>query len=112
MKKPLVFLAAFFLITTFTVMSIQPVFAEQDTWVSKTRMGHAKTGFGVASVNGTIYVIGGHPYDSTKVTIDQTSVYDPLTDEWNSKQHMQGPLAWFATVTIGNEITYRAHGFC
>lgn len=104
MKKPLVFLAAFFLITTFTVMSIQTAFAEQDTWVSKTRMNQAKTGFGVASVDGVIYVIGGHPFDSTKVTIDQTSVYDPLTDEWHSKQHMPEPLAWFATAAIGYEI--------
>jgi N-acetylneuraminic acid mutarotase len=67
-------------------------------------MGLAKTGFGVGVVNDKIYVIGGHPYGSTEFTIDDVSVYDPSTDQWRSKQHMPGPLAWFGTAVYQNEI--------
>jgi N-acetylneuraminic acid mutarotase len=67
-------------------------------------MGLTKTGFGVDVVNDKIYVIGGHPFGSTQVTIDDVSVYDPLTDQWRSKQHMPGSLAWFGTAVYQDEI--------
>jgi DNA-binding transcriptional ArsR family regulator len=86
------------------ITAIEPSLASEGSWVSRTRMGLAKTGFGVGVVNDKIYVIGGHPYDSTKVTIDDVSVYDPSTDQWRSKQPMPGSLAWFGTAVYQDEI--------
>ena len=86
------------------ITAIEPSLASEGSWVSRARMGLAKTGFGVGVVNDKIYVIGGHPYDSTKVTIDDVSVYDPATDEWHSKQPMPGSLAWFGTAVYQDEI--------
>jgi N-acetylneuraminic acid mutarotase len=93
------------LLTASSIVVSKPVSAAaEDSWVTKTRMGLAKTGFGVGVVNDKIYVMGGHPYGSTQVTIDDVSVYDPATDQWTSKQHMPGPLAWFGTAVYQNEI--------
>ena len=86
------------------ITAIEPSLASEGSWVAKAQMGLAKTGFGVGVVNNKIYVIGGHPYDSTKVTIDDVSVYDPATDEWHSKQPMPGSLAWFGTAVYQDEI--------
>ena len=92
----------FFLASSFVI--VKPSQASEGSWVSKTRMGLAKTGFGVGVVNDKIYIIGGHPYGSTQVTIDDVSVYDPSTDQWGSKQHMPGPLAWFGTAVYQDKI--------
>ncbi len=86
------------------ITAIEPSVASEGSWVAKARMGLAKTGFGVGVVNDKIYVIGGHPYGSTQVTIDDASVYDPATDEWHSKQPMPGPLAWFGTAIYQDKI--------
>ena len=94
-------LIAVLLVCTFLVASciidIEPSHASEGSWETKTQMGLAKTGFGVGVVNGKIYVLGGHPYDSAQYTIDHTSEYDPTTNQWGSKQHMLGSLAWFGT---------------
>jgi hypothetical protein len=93
------------LLTASSLIVSQPVSAAAEgSWVTKTRMGLAKTGFGVGVVNDKIYVIGGHPYGSSQYTIDDVSVYDPSTDQWRSKQHMPGPLAWFGTAVYQDEI--------
>jgi hypothetical protein len=93
------------LLTASSIVVSKPVSAAaEDSWVTKTRMGLAKTGFGVGVVNDKIYVIGGHPYGSSQYTIDDVSVYDPSTDQWRSKQHMPGPLAWFGTAVYQDEI--------
>jgi N-acetylneuraminic acid mutarotase len=93
------------LLTASSLIVSQPVSAAAEgSWVTKTRMGLAKTGFGVGVVNDKIYVIGGHPYGSSQYTIDDVSVYDPSTDQWRSKQHMPGPLAWFGTAVCQDEI--------
>jgi hypothetical protein len=100
--------AGLLLILTFLsascIIAVEPSLASEGSWASKARMGLAKTGFGVGVLNNKIYVIGGHPYDSTKVTIDDVSVYDPATDEWHSKQPMPGSLAWFGTAVYQDEI--------
>jgi N-acetylneuraminic acid mutarotase/DNA-binding transcriptional ArsR family regulator len=86
------------------INAIEPSVPSEGSWVAKAQMGLAKTGFGVGVVNDKIYVIGGHPYGSVKVTIDDVSVYDPATDEWHSKQPMPSSLAWFGTAVYQNKI--------
>jgi N-acetylneuraminic acid mutarotase len=105
MGKAASLLLVLVLLTASSLIASKPVSAAaEDSWTPKTRMGLAKTGFGVGVVNDKIYVIGGHPYGSTEFTIDDVSVYDPSTDQWRSKQHMPGPLAWFGTAVYQDEI--------
>lgn len=101
-KITVLLVVAFFL--ALCIIAVKPSVASGDSWVAKTPMGATKTGFGVAVFNDTIYVLGGHPFGSSKVTIDQTSAYDLKTDEWKSRQHMPGLLAWFGTAVYQNEI--------
>ena len=103
MKKTFVFWIAIFLLVSFA-FATEPSLAMQDSWAAKTPMGIPKTGFGAVAVNGTIYVLGGHPFGTTQVTIDHNSAYDPKTDSWQSKQNMPGLLAWFATAEFKEEI--------
>jgi N-acetylneuraminic acid mutarotase len=104
MRKLIAVLFVLAFLATSCIIVIKPSLASGDSWIAKTPMGATKTGFGLAVVNDTIYVIGGHPFGSSKVTLDQTSAYDPKTDEWSSKQPMPGLLAWFATAVYQNEI--------
>jgi hypothetical protein len=105
MVKAASLLLVLVLLTASSLIAPKPVSAAaEDSWTSKARMGLTKTGFGVGVVNDKIYVIGGHPFGSTQFTIDDVSVYDPLTDQWRSKQPMPGSLAWFGTAVYQDEI--------
>jgi len=77
---------------------------EEDSWATKTRMGITNTLFGVAVVNGKIYVMGGHPIGRTQFTIDANLEYDIATDTWTSRTHMPGISAGFGTAVYQNEI--------
>jgi N-acetylneuraminic acid mutarotase len=105
MGKAASLLLVLVLLTASSLIASKPVSAAaEDSWASKARMGLAKTGFGVGVVYDKIYVIGGHPFGSTKVTIADVSVYNPLTYQWKSKQSMPGSLAWFGTAVYQDEI--------
>ena len=93
--------AALFLILTTMVVScivnIQPANALDNQWIEKAPMPTARFHFGAASVNCTIYAIGGlaevfdgHEYGHTGTT-NVNEAYDPATDAWVEKAPMPGP---------------------
>jgi N-acetylneuraminic acid mutarotase len=104
MEKLITILFVLAFLVALCIIAVKPSLASGDSWVAKTPMGTTKTGFGIGVVNDTIYVFGGHPFDSSKVTIDQTSVYDPKTDQWISRRNMPNILAWFSTAVYQDEI--------
>jgi N-acetylneuraminic acid mutarotase len=105
MGKAASLLLVLVLLTASNLIASKPVSAAaEDSWTSKTRMGLAKTEFGIGVVSDKIYVMGGHPFPSSQYTIADLSVYDPSTNQWRSKQHMPGPLAFFAAAVYEDEI--------
>jgi|YelNatPaOPRAMG01_1025707.scaffolds.fasta_scaffold09369_4 N-acetylneuraminic acid mutarotase len=80
----------------------------ENTWVSKAPMHQARSGLGVAVVNGKIYAIGGDarsgkwPYVGS--IVDTNEEYDPATDTWTFKTPMPTPRCDFAIATYQNKI--------
>ena len=89
-----------------------PAFSEvnENSWVSKASMQQARSGLGVATVNGRIYAIGGsvlvyqNPLrtESTKVGLNEE--YDPATNTWSSKKPMPAACSDFATAVYAGKI--------
>ena len=68
----------------------------EDFWVSKAPMPTARSGFGVAVVNGKIYAIGG----GSAVN----EMYDPTTDTWTAKVPMSTARSSFGIAVVQNKI--------
>jgi len=69
--------------------------------------------FGVAVVNGVVYVFGGGYEAEAKLdnvtmgfplSINVTEAYDPATDTWTTKAPMPNPRADFATAVFENKV--------
>jgi N-acetylneuraminic acid mutarotase len=91
------------LIIPLLIMPIKPVSAASpNTWVSKALMQVARSGLGVATVNGKIYAIGGFVVNG--VVTGANEEYDPTTDTWESKASMPTPRVHFATAGHKNKI--------
>lgn len=82
----------------------------QNSWVSKEPMQVARSGLGVAAVNGKIYAIGGttragvSPSSYTGGVVGTIEEYDPATDKWVFKKSMPTPRAYFAIAVFQNKI--------
>jgi len=96
----LVFLAASSLVVFKPAMSSTDV--HSGYWVSKTPMQVARSGLGVATVNGKIFAIGGFVVNG--VVTGANEEYDPATDTWESKASMPTPRVHFATAVHKNKI--------
>lgn len=107
-KAPITLLLTLSLLLTFHVPL---AYATEDYWTSKAPMQVARSGLGVAAVNGKIYSIGGVISDgfvpsspgsavyAGKTPVDVTGSneeYDPETDTWIYKAAMPTPRAVFA----------------
>ncbi len=77
------------------------VYAAEDSWVSKAPMHEARSGLGVAVVNGKIYAIGGASNNGFLAT---NEVYDPVTNTWASEVPMPTPREVFAIASYQNKI--------
>jgi len=69
------------------IVAVKPALSSADdsaenTWVSKAPMQVARSGVGVAVVNGKIYAIGG---STEKGLVGTNEEYDPATDTWTYK---------------------------
>ena len=53
---------------------------ERGAWSVKTPLPRTNSEFGVAELDGKIYVIGGYPAD--RKTVADVQVYDSKTDKW------------------------------
>jgi hypothetical protein len=110
----LVFLTASFVIAAKPVSAAAPV---ENSWVSKAPMDVARSGLGVAAVNGKIYAIGGstesgfapslypsNDYPASASSVGTNEEYDPETNTWTYKASMPTPRLAFATAVYKNKI--------
>lgn len=77
------------------------VYAAEDSWVPKVSMHEARSGLGVAVVNGKIYAIGGANNNGFLATNEE---YDPTTDTWTSKAPMPTARSAFGIAVYQNKI--------
>ena len=95
-------LALFALLLLFLVMAgAFFVHAVDSAWVSIASMGEARSGLGVAVVNGKIYAIGG---DGATGFSSANEEYDPATNTWTFKAPMPTPRSAFGVAVYGDKI--------
>jgi len=120
MKKITTTIALLLILAIFlSILSIPLVSAAENYWVTKKSMRQARSGLGVAAVNGKIYAIGGvissgfvpsSPGSAvyagtTPVEVTGTNEeYDPATNTWTYKAAMPTPRAVFAIAVYQNKI--------
>jgi N-acetylneuraminic acid mutarotase len=96
-----------FLIVTLAVSMLIPTFhfpvasAAQNSWTTKKPMPTARSGLGVAVVEGKIYAIGGLNND-TQLAVNEE--YNPVTDTWTTKASMPTARSGFAVAVYQNKI--------
>jgi N-acetylneuraminic acid mutarotase len=83
------------------VAGTSSVHAAGDFWVSKAPMHEARTGVGVAVVNGKIYAIGGANQEGFRATNEE---YDPAINTWTFKAPMPTPRSAFGVAFSHNKI--------
>jgi hypothetical protein len=101
------FTVFFFGFLTFSsTLMISGVYASnsvENSWEQMASMPTDRGGFGVATVNGKIYAVGGA---KNLVTIFSNEVYDPATNTWATKKPLPNDCLGvdFCTVTCNNKI--------
>jgi N-acetylneuraminic acid mutarotase len=83
--------------------------AAENYWILKAPTHIARVGAGMATVNETIYVIGGsqtlnYSYHFFSVTLNATEAYNPATDIWTEKTSMPTSRTRFGTAVFQNRI--------
>jgi N-acetylneuraminic acid mutarotase len=78
-----------------------------DTWVTRAPMPTGRSIFGIATVNGRIYVIGGCCNPSHMNTVEE---YDPATDTWRARAPMPTARGYVAAVAGSNGKIYAIGG--
>jgi len=84
-----------------SAFSVPLVVAAEDSWTTLTEMPTARSGLGVAVVDGKIYAIGGS--DGNR-QLDTNEMYDPATNTWVSKQPMPSARSRFGITVYQNKI--------
>jgi N-acetylneuraminic acid mutarotase len=80
--------------------SLPLVNATEDSWTTLEPMPTARSGLGVAVVDGKIYAIGG--YNGSYLRTNE--MYDPETDTWTTKTSMPTPRHSFGIAVYQNKI--------
>jgi N-acetylneuraminic acid mutarotase len=83
-----------------TLPEVETVRATEDSWATMEPMPTARSGLGVAVVDGKIYVIGGQ----NGTALSTNEMYDPITNTWSSKKPMPTPRAYFGITVYQNKI--------
>jgi N-acetylneuraminic acid mutarotase len=81
--------------------NVETVRAVEDSWTTLEPMPTARSGLGVAVVDGKIYVIGGFNGSNYLGT---NEMYDPAIDTWTTKQSMPTARLEFAIAVYMNKI--------
>ena len=74
-----------------------------NSWESKAAMPTARSGFGIAVVNGDIYAIGGYNKDQTDFSA-VNEMYDPAFNTWVQKTPMPTHRVSFGIAVFENKI--------
>ena len=90
----LVFLSVFYL----CMFKVQLVCATEDSWTTSQSMPTARSGLGVAVVNGKVYAIGGDGGSNV------TEEYNPITNTWTLKKSMPTGRGRFGITVFKNKI--------
>lgn len=84
---------------SFSVMGAEN--EEIGTWETKESMITPRTEFGLAEVNGKIYVVGGKTGGKYYSLVEE---YDPLTNTWSQKADMPTARTHFAIIEVNDKI--------
>jgi N-acetylneuraminic acid mutarotase len=82
-----------------------------NTWTTKASMPTARTGLGVAAINGVLYAVGGDVgccYQPSNM-VATVEAYDPATNTWTTKASMPTARAELG-VGVVNGILYAVDG--
>jgi N-acetylneuraminic acid mutarotase len=112
MNKSIVLQLVLVFLTASLIIVAKPISATasvENSWTSKAPMLTARSGLGVAVVNGKIYAIGGSTeagqYGATTGGIvGLNEEFDPATNTWTSKKPMPTPRYGFAIAVYNNKI--------
>ncbi|MDP9024176.1 MAG: hypothetical protein M3N13_02220 [Candidatus Eremiobacteraeota bacterium] len=81
---------------------------QKNTWTAKAPMPTARAELSVRAINGTLYAVGGYALSGNRRTDNQTLValdvveaYNPATNTWTTKSHMNGAHAGAASAQSG-----------
>jgi len=85
-------------LSTFNIVAVR---AADDSWETMAEMPTARSGLGVAVVDGKIYAIGGQDRNSQ---LDINEMYNPATNSWVSKQPMPSARSRFGIAVFENKI--------
>jgi len=77
------------------------VLGAEDSWTTREPMPRARSGIGVAVVNGKIYAIGGQNGEGV---LNTTEKYDPVTNEWTTKTSMPTARSDFGIAVYQDKI--------
>jgi hypothetical protein len=102
MSKALALALVLVFLTTSSTIVAMPVFGAtvENTWVEKAPMPTARSGLGVATVNGNIYAIGG----SNSGYVATNEEYNVTTNTWKTKANMPTSRGYFAIASYQNKI--------
>lgn len=92
------------LITLCCMVNVSFVKAQAaNSWESKAAMPTARSGFGIAVINGNIYAIGGYNKDQTDFSAVNEK-YDPATNTWVEKAPMPTHRVSFGIAVFEDKI--------
>jgi N-acetylneuraminic acid mutarotase len=96
--KSIALLLVFLSVLSLCIFKVQPASAAEDSWVTKESLPTARSGLGVAVVNGKIYAIGGDGGSNV------TEEYNPVTNTWTTKTAMPTGRSRFGIAVYQNKI--------
>jgi len=89
-------------VVVFTESELSSAEIVENSWIPKASMQEARSGLGVAVVDGKIYAIGG--LNSSHELVDNNEMYDPTTNTWTTLKSMPTPRARFGIAVCQNKI--------
>jgi hypothetical protein len=109
MSRNVALLLVLLLLAASCLTGVKPVYssvaAVEDSWLLKASMQQARSGLGVAAMNGKIYAIGGsNAIGPGGDFVGTNEMYDPVTDTWTTKASMPTPRSYFAIAAYQNKI--------
>jgi len=106
MKKTASTIVLLFILSfSMSTFLVSPANAAEDSWVTLEPMPTARSGLGVAVVDGKIYAIGGY-LDQINFSghLSTNEMYDPANDTWATKEPMPTARNRFGIAVCQNKI--------